>query len=141
MKYAACYALTLAIIALLSSCSADWHLRKAIAKDPTILLEGKVIEYHTDTILVAIPELQVDTVHRWSVDTVTTYVDKVRIRTKVDTVDRYVYVDVLCPADTVYVEHTTERTVLNPRVRTGYDWQWIPIVIIIALVGWVLRPR
>jgi RPA family protein len=85
MKYAACYALTLAIIALLSSCSADWHLRKAIAKDPTILLEGKVIEYHTDTILVAIPELQVDTVHRWSVDTVTTYVDKVRIRTKVDT--------------------------------------------------------
>ena len=141
MKYAAFYGLTLAIIALLSSCSADWHLRKAIAKDPTILLDGRVIEYHTDTILVAIPELQVDTVHRWSVDTVTTYVDKVKIRTKVDTVNRYVYVDVLCPADTVYVEHTTERTVLNPRVRTGYDWQWIPIVIIIALVGWVLRPR
>jgi hypothetical protein len=131
----------LCVIALLGSCTADWHLRKAIAKDPSILLEGKVIEYHTDTILVAIPEVQVDTVHRWSVDTVTSYVDKVRIRTKVDTVQRYVYVDVLCPADTVYVEHTTERTVINPRVRTGYDWQWIPIVIIIALVGWVLRPR
>jgi hypothetical protein len=131
----------LCVIALLSSCTADWHLRKAIAKDPTILLEGRVIEYHTDTILVAIPEVQVDTVHRWSVDTVTTYVDKVRIRTKVDTVERYVYVDVLCPADTVYIEHTTERTVINPRVRTGYDWQWIPIVIIIALVGWFLRPR
>ena len=131
----------LCVIALLTSCTADWHLRKAVAKDPTILLQGKVIEYHTDTILVAIPEVQVDTVHRWSVDTVTTYVDKVRIRTKVDTVQRYVYVDVLCPADTVYVEHTTERTVINPRVRTSHDWKWIPIVIIIALVGWALRPR
>ena len=138
MRYAAFYALTLAIIALLSSCTADWYLRKAIAKDPTILMEGRVIEYHTDTILVAIPELQVDTVHRWSVDTVTTYVNKVRIRTKVDTVERYVYVDVLCPADTVYVEHTTERTVIKPTVGRSFPW-WLVIVALTLIALYRLK--
>lgn len=134
----------LCVIALFSSCTADWHLRKAIAKDATILLEGRVIEYQTDTILVAIPELQVDTVHRWSVDTVTTYVDKVRIRTKVDTVDRYVYVDVLCPADTVYVEHTTERTVIQPSVQRrslDSDWRILLVILGIVIFAYVIRDK
>jgi hypothetical protein len=117
--------------AMLSGCSADWHLRKAIAKDPSILLEGHVIEYVTDTIEVVVPELRVDTVHRWSVDTVTTYVDRVRIRTKVDTVQRTVYVDVVCPADTVYVQHTTERTVIQPTVDDGLPW-WLWVLFILA---------
>ena len=119
--------------AILSGCSADWHLRKAIAKDPSILIEGRVIEYRTDTIEVVLPELRVDTVHRWSVDTVTTYVDRVRIRTKVDTVQRTVYVDVTCPADTVYVEHTTERTVIKPTVDDGLAWWWVLLFILAGL--------
>jgi hypothetical protein len=134
----------LCVVALLSSCTADWHLRKAISKDPTILLQGRVIEYHTDTILVAIPEVQVDTVHRWSVDTVTSYVDKVRIRTKVDTVDRYVYVDVLCPADTVYIEHTTERTVIQPRVQRrslDSDWRILLVILGIVIFAYVIRDK
>ena len=138
MRYAACYALTLAIIAPLSSCTADYHLRKAIAKDPTILTDGKVIEYVTDTIEVVVPELQVDTLHAWSVDTVTTYVDRVRIRAKVDTVQRLVYVDVLCPADTVYVEHTTERTVFQPTVTRSFPW-WLIIVALTIMALYRLK--
>ena len=105
------------ILVLFASCSAQHHLRKAIAKDPTILTEGVVIERVTDTIEVIVPELKVDTIHEWSVDTVTTYVDRVRIRTKVDTVQRTVFVDVICPADTVYVEHTYDKTVIKPEVK------------------------
>jgi len=123
--------LLIIIAAMLSGCSADSLMRKAIAKDPSILLEGRVIEYQTDTIEVVVPELRVDTVHRWSSDTVTTYVDRVRIRTKVDTVQRTVYVDVLCPADTVYVEHTTERTVIQPTVDDGLPW-WLWVLFILA---------
>ena len=130
----------LLVIALMG-CSANYHLRKAISKDPTILTEGVVVETVTDTIEVVVPELRVDTLHTWSADTVTTYVDRVRIRTKVDTVERTVYVDVVCPADTVYVEHTTERTVIQPTVRKGVDWRWFLLIIVIGLAGWMSRPR
>jgi len=119
------------LIAILSGCSAEHHLRKAIAKDTTILLEGKVIEYVTDTIEVVVPELRVDTLHEWSVDTVTTYVDRVRIRTKVDTVQRTVWVDVVCPPDTVWVEHTTERTVIKPTVKRRFPWWWLIIAAVV----------
>jgi hypothetical protein len=135
--------LIIAAIAL-SGCSANYHLRKAIAKDPTILTEGKVIEYVTDTIEVVVPELRVDTLHEWSVDTVTTYVDRVRIRTKVDTVQRTVYVDVTCPADTVYVEHTTPRTIFQPRVKPkgiGFDWRILLLIVGIGVFAFVIRDK
>ena len=130
----------LAAIAL-TGCSANWHLKKAIAKDPTILTQGVVVETVTDTIEVIVPELRVDTLHTWSADTVTTYVDRVRIRTKVDTVQRTVYVDVVCPADTVYVEHTTERTVIQPKVRGGIDWRWVLVVIGLGVFAWLIREK
>jgi hypothetical protein len=116
-------------------------LKKAIAKEPSILTEGVVIERVTDTITVVTPELQVDTIHEWSVDTVTNYVDRVRIRTKVDTVQRTVFVDVVCPPDTVFVEHTYDRTTIRPIVRTGapYWMLWLLAAIIIGMVAVVVR--
>jgi hypothetical protein len=121
---------------VLSGCSSQWHLKKAIQKDPSILTEGVVIERVTDTIQVITPELRVDTVHAWSHDTVTTYVDRVRIRTKVDTVNRTVFVDVVCPPDTVYVEHTYDKTIIQPKVVKRMPW-WVFILclgIIISLL-------
>ncbi len=114
---------------LLTSCSANWHLKKAIAKAPSILTQGVVIERVTDTITVVTPELQVDTIHAWSVDTVTTYVDRVRIRTKVDTVQRTVFVDVICPPDTVFVEHTYEKTTIRPVVKQRTPWWLVALIL------------
>ena len=122
----------LAILLLLSSCSAQWHLKKAIAKDPTILSEGVVIERVIDTVEVITPELRVDTLHRFSTDTVTTYVDRVKIRTKVDTIDRTVYVDVVCPADTIYVPYEYEKTVVQPRVE---KINWLPLIIVLLILA------
>jgi hypothetical protein len=121
---------------VLSGCSSQWHLKKAIQKDPSILTEGVVIERVTDTITVITPELRVDTIHAWSRDTVTTYVDRVRIRTKVDTVNRTVFIDVVCPPDTVYVEHTYDKTIIQPKVVKRLPW-WVFILclgIIISLL-------
>ena len=125
----------------LTGCSANWHLKKAIAKNPTLLTEGVILETVTDTIEVVVPELRVDTLHEWSVDTVTTYVDRVRIRTKVDTVQRTVYIEVVCPADTVYVEHTTERTVIRPQVKPRRNWWWLLVVVAIGVTGWLVRVK
>lgn len=135
MKYA-----ILLLTVLLTSCSAQHHLRKAISKDPTILTEGVVVEVVRDTIVVVTEELRVDTVHEWSVDTVTTYVDRVRIRTKVDTVTRTVFVDVVCPPDTVFVPYEYEKTVIQPVVKPkgGIPW-WVYVVVISAWLLVVLR--
>ncbi len=129
----------LVIVSLLSGCSANWHLKKAIAKDPSILTEGVVIERVTDTITVVTPELQVDTIHAWSVDTVTTYVDRVRIRTKVDTVQRTVFVDVVCPPDTVYVEHTYEKTIIRPVVKPKRSVPLWAYLLLAVILGTLLR--
>lgn len=48
--------IALALLLALSSCSANWHLKKAIAKNPALLTEGKVIERVTDTLEVYIPD-------------------------------------------------------------------------------------
>jgi hypothetical protein len=121
-----------AIVILLTGCSANWHLKRAISKDPTILTQGVVIDRVTDTIEVITPELRVDTLHRFSTDTVTTYVDRVRIRTKVDTLNRTVYVDVVCPGDTIYVPYEYEKTVIQPRVKHGLDWWWLLVALIVG---------
>ena len=121
-----------AIVILLTGCSANWHLKRAISKDPTILTQGVVIERVTDTIEVITPELRVDTLHRFSTDTVTTYVDRVRIRTKVDTINRTVYVDVVCPGDTIYVPYEYEKTIIQPRVKHGFDWWWLLVALIVG---------
>jgi hypothetical protein len=125
---------------LLSGCSANWHLRKAISKDPTILTQGVVIERVTDTIEVLVPELRVDTLHAWSIDTVTSYVDRVRIRTKVDTIARTVYVDVVCPADTIYVPYEYDKTVIQPTVRKPYNWIWPLIAVAVAIIIKMILP-
>ena len=124
-----------ALVILLSGCSANWHLKRAISKDPTILTQGVVIERVVDTIEVITPELRVDTLHRFSRDTVTTYVDKVKIRTKVDTINRVVYVDVVCPGDTIYVPYEYDKTVVKPRVsyRSHVIWALVAFIVVAFL--------
>lgn len=131
LSTAFCLSALLSIV-LLNGCSANWHLKRAIQKNPSILTEGFVVETRVDTHYVVTPELRVDTVHSWSVDTVTSYVDRVRIRTKVDTINQTVYVDVVCPSDTVRVITECNTQVLRPRVRYGLPWWWLLIALAVG---------
>ena len=126
---------TIALVALLCGCSADWHLRKAISKDPSILLEGTTIIH--DTVTVVRPEVRVDTLHTWSVDTITSYVDRVRIRTKVDTVNRTVYVDVVCPADTIRVPY--DKVVIQPQAGRQRGCLWLVALVVLLLGVYLAR--
>lgn len=89
---------------LLQSCSAGWHLRKAISKDPDILVQRDTV-VETEVVLeekVITEKLivnQIDTVLLTSPDGV-----QVRLERIYDTV----MVDVLCPAETVMVETIIE---------------------------------
>jgi hypothetical protein len=127
---------SLCLIVALTGCSANWHLKRAIAKDPTILTT-QVIH---DTITVVTPELRVDTVHQFSSDTVTTIVDRVKIRTKVDTINRTVFVDVTCPGDTIYVPY--EKTINTIKYeRKNHALPWLLLAAAVTLLIIALRYR
>lgn len=89
--------LTVLTIALsLSSCSAQWHLRKAIKKDPSVLSKDTVVV--TDTIVTA-PVSVRDTITLQQRDTITITKDrlKVNIVRSFDTI----MVDAICESDTI----------------------------------------
>ena len=96
--------LFLIMMYLLQSCSAGWHLRKAISKDPNILMqrdtvvETKVV-VQEKTVTEKLIVNQIDTVVLMSPDGV-----QVRLERIYDTV----MVDVICPAETVMVETIVE---------------------------------
>jgi len=89
---------------LLQSCSAGWHLRKAISKDPKILMQrDTVVETEVvvqeKTVTEKLIVNQIDTVVLMSPDGV-----QVRLERIYDTV----MVDVICPPETVMVETIVE---------------------------------
>ncbi len=88
------YLLTMSV--LLSSCGAQWHLKKAIKKDPTILKSDTVVV--TDTIVTA-PVSVRDTITLQERDTITITKDrlKVNIVRSFDTI----MVDAICESDTI----------------------------------------
>lgn len=96
--------LVMMMMYLLQSCSAGWHLRKAISKDPNILMQRDtvvetevVVEEKTVTEKLIVN--QIDTVVLTSTDGV-----QVRLERIYDTV----MVDVICPPETVMVETIVE---------------------------------
>lgn len=91
----------LLILILLSSCSANWHLTQAKKKGVNLKVDTvyKTVEvvterYQTDTLL------QVQNIH----DTIRFENERVKWRTKYDTINKTVFVDVECKPDTIKVK-------------------------------------
>lgn len=124
--------LTILTISLfLGSCSAEWHIKKAIAKDPSILEKDTII--FTDSVHVVTKEVHTDSVFQVSKDTVTIVKDNLTIKTYHWRDSVYIYGE--CASDTVIrwktYEVPTEKVVFNeswwPR------WMWWIVALIIAL--------
>tara|TARA_R110001599_G_scaffold299395_1_gene504417 strand:+ start:292 stop:720 length:429 start_codon:yes stop_codon:yes gene_type:complete len=81
---------------LLTSCGAQWHLKKAIKKDPAILSRDTVVV--TDTIVTA-PVSVRDTITLQQRDTITITKDRLRVNIvrSFDTI----MVDAICESDTI----------------------------------------
>ncbi len=88
------YLLTISV--LLSSCSAKWHLKKAVQKDPTLLKTDTIAIVDT---IVTPPVTLTDTVITRTQDTVVVQKDKL----KVQVVRSYdtIMVDAVCESDTI----------------------------------------
>ena len=124
-------------ILVLSGCSAEWHLSKAIGKNPS-LLKQKTITV-TDTIVLPSVELR-DTVLLKAVDTITLVKDRFRVKimrsfdTLVidggcdsDTIVRYVNVDV------PVIEYVKENKFWKSVYRVSF------YVLLVAIISFILK--
>jgi hypothetical protein len=86
----------LIIVLSLTSCSAQWHLKKAVHKDPTILEKDTLVV--TDTV-VSPPVAITDTVIMKQHDTITLVKD--RLRVNIVKVNDTITIDAICDSDTI----------------------------------------
>lgn len=129
----------ISVALLLQSCGAQWHLKRAIAKDPTIL-DSVVLRVDTTVITKAV-ELR-DTITIKEVDTIQIVKNGVvvDIRKHYDTIE----VDVQCPPDTIRItqevkvpQYVPEKKEKN--IGKGALLGFIFALVLVKFLGAVLR--
>lgn len=118
---------------MMMSCGASWHLKRAIAKDPTIAKDTIV---RVDTTIVTAERRVVDTlVVR---DTITREIKSNGARVRIQRIHDTIRVDVVCPPDTIRVvaEVPIERLIYKeqPPKRSLLD-QLGMILFLILLIS------
>jgi len=91
---------------VLCGCSAQWHLKQAVRKDPSI---RQTIIVKSDTVIVTRERTLRDTLELFR-DTVI-YQDRVRV--KIEYIDNFVSIQTDCPSDTIVVTKSISTTQLK----------------------------
>lgn len=120
------------------SCGASWHLKRAIAKDPTILADAIV---RVDTTVVTQSIRAVDTlVVR---DTITREIVRDGVQIKVKRIHDTIRVDVVCPPDTIRVvaEVPVEQVVIREKAMPLYRRviTMLYLILAILILAWIYR--
>ena len=120
------------------SCGASWHLKRAIAKDPTILADAIV---RVDTTVVTQSIRAVDTlVVR---DTITREIVREGVQIKVKRIHDTIRVDVVCPPDTIRVvaEVPVEQVVIREKPLPLYRRviNILYLILAILILAWVYK--
>ena len=121
------------ISVILSSCSAHWHLSKAVKKDPQILQKDTVIAVDT---IVTPPVALTDTVVLRETDTIV--VEKERLKVKISRRFDTIRVDATCESDTIIsiVEVPVDRIIYQERETPMQKLQKLGLYLLAALVLW-----
>ena len=132
-----CHAIRVAVMIvtalMIESCGASWHLRRAIAKDPTIV-QTQIVRM--DTTIITPERIVRDTIVTTAVDTIELVRDRVRIQLvrRFDTIA----VNVECPSDTIRVVQTASVDSICPPRPT--DWtKWFGWIMCILLMVFIIR--
>lgn len=131
-------------------CSDQWHLRRAIKKDPTILTRGaEIIEHDTMEVEVAARELtEMLTLADISGKEKTIEQDGIIARLQYDTINDALSVEVDVPPQYIMVPYPKYITRIEPVVETSWwgalkkFWRTLLLVAIAAfLAGMFVRGR
>lgn len=118
---------------MIESCGASWHLKRAIAIDPTIV-QTQIVRM--DTTIVTPERIVHDTIVTRAVDTIELFRDNVRIQLvrNYDTIA----VNVECPSDTIRI--LRDVAVSNVCPPEPFDWsRWLGWVIVVLLSIYIIR--
>jgi hypothetical protein len=124
----------LILLSSLMSCSAQWHLKKAVQKDPLILEKDTLV---VTTTVVSPPVAITDTVTLKQHDTIV--IQKDRLKVQLVKVNDTITINAECASDTIVttIEVPYEKIVY---VKEKTLWQKIQgLVLLFALVAFVLR--
>ena len=137
MKWMNSHAIRVAIMVttalMIESCGASWHLKRAIAIDPTIV-QTQIVRM--DTTIVTPERIVHDTIVTRAVDTIELFRDNVRIQLvrNYDTIA----VNVECPSDTIRI--VRDVAVSNVCPPEPFDWsRWLGWVIVVLLSIYIIR--
>jgi hypothetical protein len=115
------------LVVTLTSCGAEWHLKRAIAKDPT-LVRAQPVRF--DTIVVTKERKITDTIVMRDRDTITIENDRVRVRL-VRSYDTLM-VEGTCLPDTIRIDVIREiPQVVQPVTRRERVIGWLGFVALV----------
>ena len=132
--------LSVVVIALmLGGCSASWHLKRAIAKNPTIAADTIV---RVDTTIVTNERRITDTLV--VNDTIVREIESNGARATIQRIHDTIRVDIVCPPDTIRVtaEVPVERIIYKEKKkkRSWLDKVWsISLIVLLISLATILR--
>lgn len=130
----------LIIISLfLVGCSSQWHLNKAIEKDPSILQVDTVRFIDIDTFIVK--GVTHDTAFIMSHDTTTIIKDRLTIKHYIH--DSTVYIEGECAPDTI-IEIREKEIPVDRWIKPDENWlknNWFVVLVAIAIIYMLFKAR
>lgn len=126
------YVYLLTVTILLTSCSAQWHLKTAVRKNPLILEKDTLIVMDT---VVSPPVAITDTVIMKQHDTITLVKDRLRVR--IVKVNDTITIDAVCDSDTIIrtIEVPYEKLIYIEKENLFDKVKNLAIYIGLAFVG------
>lgn len=120
----------LSLCLIMTSCGADYYLKRAIAKDPSILQQEIV---RLDTVLITKERILRDTIVSAKYDTIERIQNNVSI--KIVRINDTILVDVLCPQDTIFFtkEIKVDKLVYNKKRPSEIIFLWALLIVLFLL--------
>tara|TARA_R110001592_G_scaffold42649_2_gene138454 strand:+ start:1094 stop:1531 length:438 start_codon:yes stop_codon:yes gene_type:complete len=120
----------LSLCVILTSCGANFHLNRAIAKDPTMLQKQVV---RVDTMLITKEKILRDTIVSNKYDTINTIKNNVSLR--IVRINDTIIVDAICPQDTIFFtkEIKVDKIVYSKKRSIEVILLWVFIITLLLL--------
>ena len=116
---------------MLTSCNAQYHLKRAVAKDPTILMDTIV---RVDTTIVTDEVNVVDTLIVR--DTIVREIEREGVKIKIQRLHDTIRVDVVCPPDTIelFTEVEVPQFIYKEAQRKRSVFDHIEMIVFMLLL-------
>ena len=116
-------------------CSPKWHIKRAIRKDPTILVKDTI--NYADTFTVYTEHVQTDSVFIVSNDTTTIIKDNLTIRHFISRDSVFIYGE--CASDTIFITREIkvpfDKVVINDPLFPRWLYWVLSLMVILFLLG------